>query len=215
MIRRFAAAFLLSLAAALWANAPAHAASQTAIFAGGCFWCVEADFDHVRGVTSTVSGYIGGSNRNPNYDNYAAAGHREAVKISFDPGRVSYEELVDIFFRSIDPTDAGGQFCDRGHAYTTAIYTLNGKQAATARKVKKEAEKELGRNIVTPILPAPRFWRAENYHQNYYKSQKRTLTRFGYVTRARAYKGYREGCGRDARVRQVWGRSAYKGISGH
>lgn len=215
MIRPLAAAFALALAAALAVQAPAFAASGTAIFAGGCFWCVESDFDHVDGVTDTVSGYIGGTNENPTYDNYAAAGHREAVKITFDPARVSYEELVDIFFHSVDVTDAGGQFCDRGHAYTTAIYTLDEEQAAIARKVKVRVEKELGQKIVTPIIAAPRFWKAEDYHQNYYRSQERVLTRFGYITRARAYKAYREGCGRDARLRQLWGASAHRGIGGH
>lgn len=213
MLRNLAAAFLVVFAGVAAVPAAGHAA--TAIFAGGCFWCVESDFDHVAGVSSTISGYIGGTNKNPNYRNYAENGHREAVKIGFDPSVVSYDKLVDIFFHSIDPTDPGGQFCDRGHAYTTAIYTLGPAQAATAKKVKQEDQKELGQTIVTEIVPAPTFWPAEAYHQNYYSSDDRILSRFGYVTKAYAYKGYREGCGRDARVKQVWGNSAHKGIAEH
>lgn len=215
MIRQILAAVAFSFAVAFAGSAPAQAASSTAIFAGGCFWCVESDFDHVAGVTATVSGYTGGKTQNPNYDNYSSGGHREAVEITFDPNRVSYETLVDIFFHSVDPTDAGGQFCDRGHAYSTAIYALNDQQAATAKKVKSQAAKELGGQIVTPIEPASTFWKAEDWHQNYYRSQQRSFTRFGFVTRADSYKAYRKGCGRDARVQQVWGQSAHEGIAGH
>ena len=208
------AAFVLALAApALLAASAARA--ETALFAGGCFWCVESDMDHVAGVTDTVSGYAGGKTDNPTYDDYSAGGHREVVKVTFDPAVVSYDKLVDIFLHSVDVTDAGGQFCDRGHAYTTAIYALDDRQKKIAEKVKAGDEKELGATIVTPVEGPARFWAAEDYHQNYYKSQTRTLTRFGYVTRADAYKGYRKGCGRDARVREVWGASAYKGIAGH
>ena len=108
------------------------ASADTAIFAGGCFWCVESDFDAVPGVTSTVSGYIGGKTDNPTYRNHSATGHREAVKIDYDPAKVSYEQLVSTFFRTIDPVDANGQFCDRGHSYSTAVYALDKKQAAAA-----------------------------------------------------------------------------------
>jgi peptide-methionine (S)-S-oxide reductase len=214
MNRFLALAALAFLAAFGGFTATSPARAETAIFAGGCFWCVEADFDKVPGVTSTVSGYIGGSTRNPTYRNHAAGGHREAVRIEFDPSRVSYERLVEIFFRSVDPTDAGGQFCDRGHSYTTAIYTLSPEQMRVAQKAKAEAEKMLGRRIVTPILAAPAFWPAEDYHQGYYQSQERILTRFGYVTKAEAYKGYRKGCGRDERLREIWGEQALTGIKG-
>jgi len=115
---------------------PAHADKQVAIFAGGCFWCVESDFDHVPGVLSTTSGYIGGTTQNPTYYDHTAAGHREAVRIEFDNARVSYEELVSYFFHSVDPTDAGGQFCDRGHSYTTAIYAVGDDELAAAQKGK-------------------------------------------------------------------------------
>lgn len=178
--------------------APAHADKQVAIFAGGCFWCVESDFDHVPGVLSTTSGYIGGSTQNPTYYDHTAAGHREAVRIEFDNARVSYEELVSYFFHSVDPTDANGQFCDRGHSYTTAIYTLGDDELAAATKGKAAAEKELKQPIVTEIAAAPEFWPAEDYHQDYYK--KNPLR----------YEYYRHGCGRDARVEQLWGANAHK-----
>ena len=177
---------------------PAHADKQVAIFAGGCFWCVESDFDHVPGVLSTTSGYIGGTTRNPTYYDHTAAGHREAVRVEFDNARVSYEELVSYFFHSVDPTDAGGQFCDRGHSYTTAIYTLGDDELAVATKGKAAAEKELKKPIVTEIAAAPEFWPAEDYHQDYYK--KNPLR----------YEYYRHGCGRDARVEALWGANARK-----
>lgn len=205
----------LALALAGSGLAAAPVAAETALFAGGCFWCVESDMDAVDGVSETISGYAGGKTENPTYDDYSRGGHREVVQVTFDPSKVSYAKLVDIFLHSVDVTDAGGQFCDRGHAYSTAIYALNDAQAKAAKTVKAEDEKELGREIVTPVEGATKFWPAEDYHQNYYLSQKRTLTRFGYVTRADAYKGYRKGCGRDATVRDVWGDSAYKGIAGH
>jgi peptide-methionine (S)-S-oxide reductase len=178
-------------------------AAETAIFAGGCFWCVESDFDHVNGVISTTSGYIGGTLENPNYHNYSKAGFREAVAIKFNPGVVSYQQLVDIFFRSVDPTDAGGQFCDRGHAYTTAIYALSRDQANVAKAERAKAKKALGRGIVTPIEGPAKFWPAEGYHQNYYK--KNPLR----------YRYYRNGCGRDARVEELWGSQAHQGIAAH
>ena len=183
---------------------------QTAIVAGGCFWCVEADFDKVPGVVKTVSGYTGGTAKNPTYKQVTrgGTGHYEAVEITFDADRLSYRQLLDLFFRSVDPTDAGGQFCDRGDSYRTAIFAQSQAQAAEAKAAKTAASRALGRRIVTPILPASTFWPAEAYHQNYYASDARVLTRFGYVTRAAAYKKYRKACGRDARVRQLWGSAA-------
>nr|WP_204360882.1 peptide-methionine (S)-S-oxide reductase MsrA [Nitratireductor sp. OM-1] len=191
---------------------PASAEKQTAILAGGCFWCVEADFDKVPGVLDTVSGYAGGRTENPTYRNYASGGHREVVKIDFDDAKVSYDRLLEIFFRSVDPTDAGGQFCDRGESYSTAVYALNDKQKAAAEKAKEEANAALGGAVVTPVLGAATFWPAEDYHQNYYQSDERILSRFGLVKKKDAYKGYRKGCGRDARVQQVWGDAAFTGI---
>ncbi len=198
---------------AMVAISPLRAAgTETALFAGGCFWCVESDMDGVAGVTKTISGYAGGTTANPTYRTYHNGGHREVVQVEFDPAKVSYGDLVSIFLRTIDVTDAGGQFCDRGHAYSTAIYALDDKQAAQAKDAIADAGKVLGRDIVTPVEGSAKFWPAEDYHQNYYMSQVRQLTRFGYVTRASAYKGYRKGCGRDARVRAVWGDEAYKGV---
>lgn len=190
----------------------AAAETQTALFAGGCFWCVESDMDAVTGVKSTISGYAGGETANPTYQDYSSGGHREVVQVEFDSAAVSYRTLVDIFLRTIDVTDAGGQFCDRGHSYSTAIHALDEEQAKAARDAVADAAKALGREIVTPVEGPAQFWAAEDYHQGYYMSEARLLTRFGYVTRASAYKGYRKGCGRDARVRAVWGDEAYKGV---
>ncbi|WEX09940.1 peptide-methionine (S)-S-oxide reductase MsrA [Chelativorans sp. AA-79] len=212
MLHRFAGMAGCLLALAFAGTQPSAAETETAIFAGGCFWCVEADFDHVPGVLSTTSGYTGGETQNPTYDDYSSGGHREAVRIEYDDTRVGYDQLLDVFFHSVDPTDEGGQFCDRGHAYTTAIYVLNDAQRQAAEKAKAAAEEELGIPVATPIEPASTFWPAEDYHQDYYQSDERILSRFGYVTKANAYKGYREGCGRDARLRQVWGETALRGI---
>jgi len=210
MLYRLATAILV--AANLVGASPTLAGTGTAIFAGGCFWCVESDFDHVPGVLSTTSGYTGGNTQNPTYDDYSSGGHREAVKIEFDDSKVTYDQLLDVFFHSVDPTDDGGQFCDRGHAYTTAIYVLDDLQRQAAERAKAKAEAELGQPVVTPIEQASTFWPAEDYHQNYYRSDDRILSRFGYVTKADAYKGYREGCGRDARLRAVWGDNALRGV---
>jgi peptide-methionine (S)-S-oxide reductase len=197
--------FATALAAALL-FAPAVRA-ETAIFAGGCFWCVESDMDAIKGVTETVSGYAGGTKPNPTYESHE--GYVEAVRVEFDPAAVSYETLLNRFLRSIDVTDSGGQFCDRGFAYTTAIFTTSPEQKAIADKAVQQAEKALGRKIVTPVRSFTTFTAAEDYHQNYYRGENRVLTRFGYVKQADAYKRYREGCGRDARVRAVWGKEAF------
>ena len=171
-------------------------AIETAVFAGGCFWCVESDFDKVDGVLETVSGYTGGTTKNPTYKqvSYENTGHYEAVQISYDPNVVSYAELVSYFFLHVDPTDAGGQFCDRGDSYRTAVFSKQGEQqdAALAAKTRLSELNKLPGPVVTPILPAADFWPAEDYHQDYYiKSPLR-------------YKYYRRSCGRDARVKKVW-----------
>ena len=202
----------LAFAASLSVSALAAQAEtiRTAIFAGGCFWCVEADFEKVRGVRDVVSGYTGGTVANPTYKQVTkgGTGHYEAVRISFNPGTVSVRQLYDLFFRSVDPTDAGGQFCDRGESYRTAIFYTDAAQKSAATAAKADAEKALGRKIVTPILPAKTFYKAEDYHQDYYKGSKRVVTRFGIVKQRDAYKRYRDGCGRDARVKQLWGTAA-------
>lgn len=169
---------------------------QTAIFAGGCFWCVESDFDHVKGVVKTTSGYTGGTTDNPTYKQVTkgGTGHFEAVQIQFDADVVTYEQLINSFWRSVDPVDAGGQFCDRGDSYRTAVFATTPQQAVTAEASKKAAEQVLGQKIVTPIVMAGPFYAAEKYHQDYYT--KSPLK----------YKFYRSRCGRDARVEQLWGK---------
>ena len=181
-----------------------------ATFAGGCFWCVESDFEGVKGVKEVVSGYTGGTTANPTYKDVTrgGTGHYEAVEITYNPRQVSYEELLTLFLRSVDPTDAGGQFCDRGESYRTAIFAANGQERAAANAAVAAAEAELGRKIVTPVLDAGAFYVAEAYHQDYYKSSDVVLTRFGPRKKSEAYKRYRKACGRDARVQELWGPSA-------
>lgn len=189
----------------------AHAAAtEKAFFAGGCFWCVEADFEKLQGVSEVVSGYTGGTTSNPTYKQVSrgGTGHFEAVEIRYDPAQVSYEQLLHAFFRSVDPTDAGGQFCDRGDSYRTAIFVSSSSERKAAEAAKSKAEKELGRKIVTPILDAGAFYLAEAYHQDYYKSKDIVLTRRGPKSKTNAYKFYRKACGRDKRVRELWGEDA-------
>ena len=175
--------------------APKAARQEVAVFAGGCFWCTEADFEKVPGVTGAVSGYTGGRTPKPTYDQVTGGGtgHYEAVRITYDPAKVSYATLVRLYFRSVDPTDAGGQFCDRGESYRTAIFAVGPAQRAQAQAAKAEAEGVLKRKLVTPVLAAGRFWFAEGYHQDYYKKNP---IRYSY---------YRGRCGRDARLKDVWG----------
>jgi peptide-methionine (S)-S-oxide reductase len=183
---------------------------ETAYVAGGCFWCVEADFEKVAGVEEVISGYSGGNVENPTYDQVTAGGtgHYEAVEIRYQPDEVSYEQLIQLFFRSIDPVDAGGQFCDRGDSYRTAIFAENEDERAAAEAALNAAEEELGQEIVTPILDFEAFYEAEDYHQDYYKSGDIIFTRFGPRTKRSAYDLYREGCGRDARIEALWGSDA-------
>jgi peptide-methionine (S)-S-oxide reductase len=192
--------------AALLILAPLTARAETAIVAGGCFWCVESDFEQVKGVSGVVSGYSGGDMQNPTYENHS--GHYEVVEITFDPKVISYADIIAKFLRSVDVTDDGGQFCDRGDAYRTAIFPQNAAQSSAAQAELARAQAELGQTIVTPILPAKTFWVAEDYHQDYYKGENIVLTRGGVKTQAEAYKFYRKSCGRDARVAQLWGDKA-------
>ena len=184
--------------------------TETAIVAGGCFWCVEADFEKVRGVQEVVSGYTGGTTRNPTYRQVTGGGtgHYEAVEITYDPSVITYAQIIDLFLRSVDPTDAGGQFCDRGESYRTAIFADGAEERGIAEAAIAEAERLLGQDIVTPVLDEARFYVAEEYHQDYYKSDDIILTRFGPRSKEMAYRLYREACGRDARVRQLWGAEA-------
>ena len=173
-----------------------------AIFAGGCFWCVESDFDHVKGVISTTSGYIGGHSKNPTYKQVTGGDtrHIEAVKIEFDPKQVSFEQLINVFWRSVDPLDAGGQFCDRGESYTTAVFAIDDAQFEVAERTNKEVANQLGSEVATRILEATEFYPAEDYHQDYHN--KNPLR----------YKYYRFRCRRDARIEKIWGVEAHQGI---
>ncbi len=194
----------------LMAAPEARAADKTlqrAIFAGGCFWCVESDFDKVPGVVKTISGYTGGKLADPSYRQVSAGGtgHIEAVEIHYDPTVVNYKILLDVFWHSVDPTDGGGQFCDRGESYKTAIFAVDTKQFELARASKKALQTagKLKRPIATEIREAKPFYPAEDYHQNYYK--KNPLR----------YNFYRYRCGRDARIERLWGQDAHRGIASH
>lgn len=198
---------LAALVALSFSPTVAIAKTETAIVAGGCFWCVESDFDKVKGVISTTSGYAGGEMKNPSYDNHE--GNQEAVKVEFDPDVISYDKLIAGFLRTIDVTDAGGQFCDRGESYISGIWTMDANQKAAAEKAVKDAETVLSKKIVTPVKSFTTFGDAEDYHQNYHTGTKRTLTRFGLIKQSEAYEKYREGCGRDEQVRAVWGKEAF------
>lgn len=210
-MRRFSMTLISGVLALGALGAPQVAAgSETAIVAGGCFWCVESDFRRVDGVEDVVVGYTGGHTENPTYREVTGGdtGHLEVAKITFDPAAVSYDQILHMFFRSIDPLDAGGQFCDRGESYSTAVFVDSADERASAEAAKAAAEEALGETVVTPIRDAGPFYAAEEEHQNYANSSAITLTRFGPRTRASAYKLYRDSCGRDARVSELWGEAA-------
>ena len=208
-VKPLALIVLITVALCLRGTA-SHAGTTTLTIAGGCFWCVEADFEKVEGVTGAVSGYTGGKTENPTYKQVTrgGTGHFEAVQITFDPAVVSREKLLHLFFRSVDPTDAGGQFCDRGDSYRTAVFVSDDHERKLAELAKDQAQNQLGEPIVTPILPAGAFYPAESYHQDYYKGTKLVFTRFGPKRQSEAYKRYRHACGRDQRVKQLWGDDA-------
>ena len=184
---------LLAHAASMAADAPAQPA--TAIFAGGCFWCTEADFDKIPGVVSTTSGYAGGKVANPSYEQVSSGttGHIESVRVVYDPRKVSYGALAAHALRTSDPLDTGGQFCDRGYQYRTALFVANPEQRRAAEAAKAKAAAQLKKPIATLILPATNFYPAEDYHQDYYKKNPVR------------YKFYRWNCGRDQRIKAVWG----------
>ncbi|UWQ95930.1 peptide-methionine (S)-S-oxide reductase MsrA [Rhodobacteraceae bacterium M385] len=202
---------LAILAGAVLHGGRAHAEDiRTTVVAGGCFWCVESDFEGVNGVIEVVSGFSGGSVANPSYREVVSGGtgHLEVAQITYDADVLPYAGLLRLFLRSIDPLDAGGQFCDRGHSYTTAIFVDNAQERDIARGAVMEAEGSLGQSIVTPILDAAPFYAAEDYHQDYYRSEALVLTRFGPRRKSVAYELYRAACGRDQRVLDVWGSEA-------
>lgn len=190
---------------------PAFAETKSLIVAGGCFWCVEKDFEHVAGVIKAESGYAGGQKANPTYRDHP--GHREVVKITYDSSVVDYDTLVSTFLRTIDVFDTGGQFCDRGYQYSPAIHAANDAEKAAAQAAVAEASSALGKPIAVPVEGAVKFWIAEDYHQDYYKSTEKQLTRFGLIERKDAYLKYRNACGRDKRVKQIWGSEAYRNVS--
>ena len=167
---------------------------QKATFAGGCFWCVEAEFDKVKGVISAVSGYIGGKEKNPTYKQVSKGqtGHIESVEITFDANRISYKQLLDIYWKNIDPHDDFGQFCDKGPQYKSAIFYHDESQKMLAESSKKALEEKFNFDIVTKILKADIFYDAEEYHQNYH------------IKNPLRYKFYRHSCGRDKRLKEIW-----------
>jgi len=179
------------------AEEPAPEGHARATFAGGCFWCMEPPFDKVPGVVSTTSGYAGGVVENPTYEQVAAGGtgHAEVVQVVFDPDQVSYEQLLEVFWRNIDPLDRGGQFCDRGLQYRSAIFFEGDdqKRAALASRESLETSGRLPGPVMTGVIPLQAFYRAEEYHQDYY------------VKNVRKYWSYRSGCRRDERLKELWG----------
>ncbi|MBP7518792.1 MAG: peptide-methionine (R)-S-oxide reductase MsrB [Desulfobulbus sp.] len=170
------------------------ATEQRALFAGGCFWCVAPPFTRIDGVLSVRSGYAGGTSENPTYENYHSGGHIEVVEVVYDPARVGYDTLLDVFWRQIDPTDEGGQFADRGRGYTTAIFYHSEEQRLLAEQSKASlaASNIFQKPLVTPILPAPKFYPAEDYHQEY--DRKNPFR----------YKMYRAGSGREGFLQRTW-----------
>jgi peptide-methionine (S)-S-oxide reductase len=178
-------------------SASAQEKTAKAIFGGGCFWCVEADFDKVPGVISTTSGYINGKTKNPTYREVSAggSGHNEVVEIVYDPAKVTYAKLLDVFWRNIDPLVKDRQFCDSGDMYRTGVYYLDDEQKKLAEETKKTVQAKFApRTVHTEIVKADTFYKAEEYHQDYYKKNE-----------AR-YNFYRWNCGRDQRLEQLWGK---------
>jgi peptide-methionine (S)-S-oxide reductase len=188
---------LVALALLLLSSAPARAETARATFAGGCFWCMEPPFESLPGVASVTSGYTGGTKADPTYEEVSAGttGHAEAVEIVYDPAKVSYEKLLQVFWRNIDPTVAGRQFCDVGPQYRSAVFVHDAAQRKAAEASREAVAKRLG-VVKTEIADASRFYPAEEYHQDY--ATKNPLR----------YRYYRHGCGRDARLREVWGDEA-------
>lgn len=176
------------------------AQNKEAVFAGGCFWCLEGPFDALPGVLATEAGYTGGQTPNPTYEQVSSgtSGHLEAMRVVYDPELVDFAKLLDVFWRNIDPTDAGGQFCDRGPQYRSAVFFADEAEESIARASKAQLEEARGFKVATEILPRSEFYAAEEYHQDYYK--KNPLR----------YHFYRQGCGRDKRLKQLWGAEAKK-----
>jgi len=187
-----AALVLAALAAASGPQPSRAAAANTAIFAGGCFWCMEAAFDEVDGVTETISGYAGGTKPNPNYGDHE--GYVEALKVTYDPAKVTYAKLLDHYWRNIDPFDGDGQFCDKGHAYRSAIFVANDEEKKLAETTKEEIAARFKQKVETEIKPVTTFTAAEDYHQDYHNQNPVS------------YKYYKWGCGRAQRLAEIWGK---------
>ena len=204
---------MLALGAAMTCSVQAQE-TATAIFAGGCFWSIESDFDHAPGVLSTVSGYIGGHVPNPTYEQVVTetTGHREAVLVTYDPSVTSYEKLLEAYWHLIDPIDTRGQFCDFGESYTTGLFAVDAEQLAMAEASKLKIAEELGKPVATTIAMAPEFYPAEDYHQNFWNG---TLVLTNGLTTAEHYARYREGCGKNGQVEAIWGEAAFLGLDGH
>jgi peptide-methionine (S)-S-oxide reductase len=190
--------FLIALALAVSSVAAAQTQERlkTAIFAGGCFWCVEEAFDKVEGVVETTSGYTGGMLPNPSYEQVSAGdtGHAEALRVKYDPARVSYAQLLDVFWHNIDPFDAGGQFCDRGSSYRSAIFVMDDEEERLAKESKEKIAQEFRRPVATEIVRATPFYPAEGYHQDYHT---RNPLRYSF---------YKWNCGRAQRLEEIWGK---------
>ena len=206
-----AAAFI----GALGMTSAQGADTAVAIFAGGCFWSIESDFDHAPGVVSTTSGYIGGTVPNPTYEQVVTetTGHREAVKVEYDPSVISYEKLVDTYFHFIDPIETRGQFCDFGESYTSAIYVGNADEMKLAEAGKDATAKALGKDVATIIAMAPTFYPAEEYHQDFW--EKADPYPFSGMPSNAHYARYRAGCGKNVQVEAIWGEDAFRGLDGH
>jgi peptide-methionine (S)-S-oxide reductase len=193
-VRAAAAALVLTLASPLAIRSEPKLAKAT--FAGGCFWCMEPPFDKLEGVVSTTSGYTGGKLARPTYEQVSSGetGHVEAVEVAYDPAKVSYEKLLEVFWENVDPTDPGGQFCDRGSQYVTAIFVHDAEQRRLAEESRQKLvdSGRLKKTIVTPIRDARPFYAAEEYHQDYYKKNPWR------------YKFYRTSCGRDRVLEKLW-----------
>jgi peptide-methionine (S)-S-oxide reductase len=199
MLRRIPM-ILIAAFVALGSVAPAHAAQParaTAIFAGGCFWCMEPPFEKTKGVIAVYSGYTGGATREPSYEDVSSGrtGHYESLEVVYDPSKVTYQQLLNVYWHNVDPLDRTGQFCDKGDQYRSAIFVQNAEERKLAAASKLAQQLVLKKNIVTEILPAGKFYRAEEYHQDYYKKNPVR------------YKFYRFNCGRDSRLEQLWGNS--------
>jgi len=199
-LRSLLVAILAVHALASFAQQPA-AGQAVATFAGGCFWCMEPPFDALPGVISTTSGYMGGSKSNPTYEEVSSGrtGHAEVVQVVYDPRKVTYTKLLEVYWQNVDPTVVNRQFCDIGNQYRTVIFYRSEEQRrlADASKQALVKTKPFKEDIVTPVVPAGEFWPAEEYHQNYY--MKNPLR----------YRFYRTGCGRDARLKELWGRAPH------